>query len=1636
MYKYLVLIIALFIIFIFALNIGVLTPFSPSSPSSSLKPFEGLQDTNRQIIKIGGKAGDRIYKIYFLYSDYSSANYGSDGGNVVASTTLSSTEELRKIKVYQAVSRTRTTPYRGGGYTFVIYDTSTRTTREYHIIPGNADPYRTMLSYTLPFNGNIDYSKSQKIGQDGPMADRPILDILWTTNYTDLNYMTNNKAQNPASSNAIHALPYDVVLGPVQPTIKDNQEKLLTELQKDTGVNMNKVNTADYSNITAITSFFRDVFGINFDRLTMYSDIDKSSRKYQDGVDLLKSAKEYGFNDIDSILNSLSQIRQLKSGSTLSGFTTIEGLNNSGELTDQEATCYINNDIEVLKRVGGNENRTIIPRIPGLKFRVFNSYYGLTNEVGKVFQWPLEKQGKEYDEYQKLLRNLNISNDECKKSMTTEEKVGDFPNPDRTKYTPCILAEGITLDMESIENATNGYIKNNNKSEQYTVEWKGYFTPDVTGNWFFGIASDDGAQMYIYDKNGVPNKNNRITGDPGLHGFAGSWGNPLRLENNKVYSVLILFGEAGGGDKLLFVYFCDNPQSSFYGNKNHYNQQFKSLITLFFVNSDANAVAEQKIQGSYKPETIQSAKLDWIHQGKPNTYNCNVNKPYTRTDADIVTASNLIPYYSTTRQGFSTISKEGLQDQYGNITFSNTLLNDAGNRIIVNPSEATEFARKKIETDKKNEIFTDTSMPLPHTQPFSTMEGFKEGIDIDELKFKDYLSVFKEFGITNKNDIPSVLDNIQNTYGVSVDNAQNINNFIAPLKDFNINTMEELNMFSLLFKREYGGFMNVTDYNSFFIFMSNLGIKYNRDRTSTFHKFMSKIYDFDINRFTMLSNFNNKCETMGYTNITEAIDAFSVFKANNYVSVVVSHNSGPSLLAVMTNYLGQENLKLTPEYIRHLTAFGVNIDNFQKFLNDSSSVSAKTLIEYIKEHMRFGVKFMEGGSSNKYTKFKKDLKEFVLDSDLNKYLNYSMLTIPADMDMKNEAIQEIFKIKQYIAMGISNRSTLDDITITKPKNMGSTKLAIHTFITDGDLLQFYKMDKKDESIYKYYSNRIGKTMDQIKYLGYTNVCGYIDFLKKCFTVFKIDYTTIVRYMSSNKSILGANWGNYMDCAKTNSTNRMGFSTISEGFSEGATGESNLFGRLSEFGSNYPKTIVVASKWKQIPEFNSILARFGVNNVEKYNIFLGELKKFGITPSTFVPYTNKLLAFGVKYDNIVEFTSYVSTIGVKYSGFNDFINIVMSMGVYRKDFIPFLCYLYSFGVSYSPESGSKFFKFLSSMKSYGLTYTPATTGGYKFMNAINNFVYLLSYGEKNISCENPMENIKSLEKPPYFKYYFPFKPNTLDPIEVPLTKIMDICRTLDNGLNDFANENQYIKLKRIGFNSDAARLSGGGFTLNLPTNGNQVPYKNVLESSYRLFMNRFINSNQNKENILDVPSVTTFMEQKEYDILRKGLIQVDTFYKVLERMEQYNISQFGKVDLMTVYNGRNISINTMKLFPYYSINNIINYIATSPNMKIPCKQPDGSAERPELNPNCTRCKPYINVGYDTQACSDTFTTLGSEYSSEKTIGPMWNSITQLLPVQPIHKNLDFLQPPKTTLTIQNPSMYASYGNGDTFSNVNW
>ncbi len=121
---------------------------------------------------------------------------------------------------------------------------------------------------------------------------------------------------------------------------------------------------------------------------------------------------------------------------------------------------------------------------------------------------------------------------------------------------------GYSSDFTSITSATNNIIPANDSRNNYSIEWFGYFRPNVSGTWKFKIGSDDCSYLWLGTNAlaGNDTSRNALASSPGLHSFTTSANQSVDLSANIFYPIRIQFGDDTNNDNLVVT--VTNPSNT------------------------------------------------------------------------------------------------------------------------------------------------------------------------------------------------------------------------------------------------------------------------------------------------------------------------------------------------------------------------------------------------------------------------------------------------------------------------------------------------------------------------------------------------------------------------------------------------------------------------------------------------------------------------------------------------------------------------------------------------------------------------------------------------------------------------------------------------------------------------------------------------------------------------------------------------------------------------------------------------------------------------------------------------------------------------------------------------------------------
>jgi hypothetical protein len=123
------------------------------------------------------------------------------------------------------------------------------------------------------------------------------------------------------------------------------------------------------------------------------------------------------------------------------------------------------------------------------------------------------------------------------------------------------LYNGMATNFTNVYTATEEYIVID-KDNLFSVVWKGYFLPDITGTWTFGLISDDASYMWIGDNMNDYTITNAKINNGNLHGM-NLQKCDVALIQGTYYPIKIVFGQNYGGADLQFFYTINNSERKY-----------------------------------------------------------------------------------------------------------------------------------------------------------------------------------------------------------------------------------------------------------------------------------------------------------------------------------------------------------------------------------------------------------------------------------------------------------------------------------------------------------------------------------------------------------------------------------------------------------------------------------------------------------------------------------------------------------------------------------------------------------------------------------------------------------------------------------------------------------------------------------------------------------------------------------------------------------------------------------------------------------------------------------------------------------------------------------------------------------------
>lgn len=175
-----------------------------------------------------------------------------------------------------------------------------------------------------------------------------------------------------------------------------------------------------------------------------------------------------------------------------------------------------------------------------------NQMYDLNTFVNPIFQDDGNNNGLKYTIYDGTFTKYDATTNDYKDDLS-------FFNTASTLYS------GSATNFKNVQTATEEFM-HVDKDQLYSIVWEGYFLPDVSGKWTFGMNSDDASYMWIGE-----NVNNHSTSNANiknslLHGMR-LVKCEVELEQGKYYPIRIVFSQNHGGADFQFFYSTNSTNS-------------------------------------------------------------------------------------------------------------------------------------------------------------------------------------------------------------------------------------------------------------------------------------------------------------------------------------------------------------------------------------------------------------------------------------------------------------------------------------------------------------------------------------------------------------------------------------------------------------------------------------------------------------------------------------------------------------------------------------------------------------------------------------------------------------------------------------------------------------------------------------------------------------------------------------------------------------------------------------------------------------------------------------------------------------------------------------------------------------------
>jgi len=189
----------------------------------------------------------------------------------------------------------------------------------------------------------------------------------------------------------------------------------------------------------------------------------------------------------------------------------------------------IHTTVDTIIQTVGHFNIPNDPDPPGSAFIIPSDALGNYEPVSILFPVP-------------TLNYIGYNGSPETQGVGPHDNVG-YVNWFNTRTNGDITTSGTTSSTNSLTNATNGFYVTDSGQTNFSVQWNGYYIPEVTGTYRFFCGSDDGSLLLV--------GGNVVVNNIQPQGFPGNRPNgSINLTAGTSYTVNIYFDQIGGQNNI------------------------------------------------------------------------------------------------------------------------------------------------------------------------------------------------------------------------------------------------------------------------------------------------------------------------------------------------------------------------------------------------------------------------------------------------------------------------------------------------------------------------------------------------------------------------------------------------------------------------------------------------------------------------------------------------------------------------------------------------------------------------------------------------------------------------------------------------------------------------------------------------------------------------------------------------------------------------------------------------------------------------------------------------------------------------------------------------------------------------------